>query len=423
MLRLFAGRGLTAARRRSVRAQRLRRPELQNLEDRRSCAVSVSVQPTDAEQYMLFEINQARSNPPAEAQRLLALSQTDPLVQRAAQSTDRNAFLAEMNSLPALPPLAFNPRLIAAARSQDFSMLASNRQQHSPQGFLTDPSVATADDGDALFPTGDAAWATGENIFAYSQSVQQTGLKAYVDYFEEGLILDWGNPDFGHLRNLMAPGVGEMGTVSHVPFNQIGIGILSGVQPTTPPPANPELPANQGLNVGPVLLTQEFAWSAGTQFLTGVIYQDKNSDGAYSIGEGYAGVTLSAVGDSGQGVFQTTTWGSGGYSLELPPGPYHISATGALPTTQTTEIVIGADNVGWNVRLPAPAPSGPTSMPVAPATGSQAVAPARDAARRTQVHENPSHKTPHRKQVAVAAHSIATSSKIKVHTTKNRSRH
>jgi hypothetical protein len=307
---------------------------------------------------MLFEINRARANPPAEAQRLLGLLQSDPDLQGAATETNVNGFLSQMDSLPSLPPLALNVRLIEAALDEDQNMLAANAQMHSPSGFLTNPSVATAADGQAFFSTGNAAWAIGENIFAYSQNVTRPSAASYVDYFEGGLLLDWGNPDFGHLRNLMAPGVGEAITVSHVPFNQVGIGLIMGAQPATP----------SALNVGPAILAQEFAWSAGTQFLTGVIYQDSDHNGAFSIGEGLGGVSITAVGQSGQGTYQTATWDSGGYSLELPPGPYQVSATSSAFGTRTTAVVIGVDNFEWDIALAGPVASTTpvASAPVAP---------------------------------------------------------
>jgi uncharacterized protein YkwD len=318
------------------------------------CAASFAVEPTAAEQYMLSVINRARANPPAEAQRLLLMLQTNPDLRGAAATTDASGFVAQMSNLPQLPPLAFNTRLIEAAHDHDLAMLAANAQQHSARGFLTNPSVATASDGQPYFPTGDSAWATGENIFAYSQSVTQPSPKSDVDFFEAGLLLDWGNPDFGHLRNLMAPEVGEMTSIPHVPFNQVGIGLLIGVQPG----------AAGALNVGPAILTQEFAWRAGAQFLTGDVYRDDDQDGAYSIGEGVGGVTIVATGQAGQGTFQTITWSSGGYSLELPPGPYALASTSPQSGGHTASVVIAADNSEWDIVIPASAP--PPPLVVAP---------------------------------------------------------
>src|SRR5207237_8561552 len=138
----------------------------------------------------------------------------------------------------------------------------------------------------------------------------------YVDYYEEGFLLDWGNLSFDHQKNLMAPGPGEASTASHYPFSEIGVGLMTNAVPTTPPPSNPSNPANHGLNVGPVLVTQEFGWHTGNAFLTGSVYQDTDNNQFYTPGEGLGGVTIRAVGRNGQGAFQTQTWGSGGYSLQ-----------------------------------------------------------------------------------------------------------
>ncbi|MBX6316545.1 MAG: hypothetical protein IRY99_27070, partial [Isosphaeraceae bacterium] len=163
-----------------------------------------------------------------------------------------------------------------------------------------------------------------------------------VDYYYAGLMIDWGNPDFGHLRNLMAPGPAEAGPGTHLPYREIGIGLLAGAKPSTPP-------AVPGLNVGPVLVSQEFGWRSGPAFLTGIVYQDNDGNNFYSPGEGLGGVTIQAVGQHGEGTYQVQTWHSGGYSLALPPGTYLVSATGNSPYPQTTTITIGADNVGWDV--------------------------------------------------------------------------
>ena len=50
------------------------------------------------------------------------------------------------------------------------------------------------------------------------------------------------------------------------------------------------------------------------------------------------------MGTAGQGTFQTQTWSSGGYSLQLPPGTYRVTASGSnLPNTQTRTVTIGED--------------------------------------------------------------------------------
>jgi hypothetical protein len=310
----------------------------------------LNVQPTADEQYMLELINRARADPPAEARRLLAIAQNDPLIQSMTRDWDLNGFVQRLNAMPPLPPLAFNTRLIAAARNHDSVILAENSQQHSPAGYLTNPTVGVASDGQAYFPVGEGYWATGENVFAYSGNVNRASTKDYVDYLHEGLMIDWSNPDYGHLSNIMAAGPSRA-TGSQPTFSQIGIGLLTNAYPTTSPPADPDNPVNRGLNVGPAIVTQEFGWrDTDDAMLVGVAYQDADGDRFYTPGEGLAHTTIQAVGQHGEGVYRTTSWDSGGYALALPPGDYTVTATGPnLPYSQSAVIHIGMDNVSWDL--------------------------------------------------------------------------
>ena len=317
-------------------------PDVDSLEPRELLS-GAAYQPTDQEQYMLYLVNRARQDPAAEAQRLLAIAQTDPLIQSATIGWNLTQFAAVLAATPPEPPLAFNTRLIEAARDHDAVMLATNSQIHSPRGYLTDPNVAVAADSQPYFPTQDGSWTTGENIYAYSNNVNSASLTAYVDYLYEGLMIDWGVPDFAHLQNIMAPGPGEAAQSGHVPFSEIGIGLLANAYPSAQS-------RTAGLNVGPVMVTQEFAWRTGDANLTGVVYRDTLGSGSYApVGEGLGGVTIEAVGVNGQGVYFTQTWDSGGYSLALPPGTYTVTATGNLPYPQSKTISVGADNVEWDL--------------------------------------------------------------------------
>ena len=300
--------------------------------------------PTLLDQYMLELVNRTRANPTAEGQRLLTLAQTDPLLHQATANWNLNTFYQLISSYAPEPPLAFNPRLIDAANAETGAMLTLNAQKHAPSGYLTNPGVATDTDGQAYLSVGTGSWATGENIFAYSQGVNGASATAYADFFEAGFLLDWGNPDFGHLKNILAPGPSAANLTAGVyPFSEVGIGLATNVAPTTP--------AASGNNVGPAIVTQEFGWRQGISFLTGTFYLDADRSGFYTPGEGYGGVTIRAQGTGGQGTFQTQTWASGGYSLQLPAGTYQVTATGPLPGVQATTITIGVDNVGWSVGL------------------------------------------------------------------------
>ena len=338
---------------RGARAVRLRAgrlgllPTVDVLEGRQLLSgVADAFQPTASEQYMLELINRARANPTAEGFRLVGLAQTDPLLRSATQGWDLGKFFQTISAYAAEPPLAFNTRLIAAARNWNTAMLDANSQFHSPAGYLTNANVARASDGQAYYAPGVGRTATGENIFAFSQNVDASDPRAYGNYFVAAFLLDWGNPQFGHLQNILAPGPGSWAVgAPHAPYSEVGLGLLTGVTPTAPPGAG-----NSGLNVGPALTTQEFGFRTGNPFLTGTIYNDRDADGFYTPGEGVAGVTIRATGRSGQGVFTATTWGSGGYSLALPPGLYDVTAVGNFTGGfASTAVNLGVDNVGWSV--------------------------------------------------------------------------
>ena len=333
-----------------IRSTRSLRPAIDALE-RRELLSSLPSAPTADEQYMLQLINRARANPPAEAQRLLAEAQTDPVLKNAVQGLDLSAFVREMSLAVASPPLAFNTRLIAASRDRNLAMLAANDQKHAPGGFLVDPKFGlVAGDNQVYYAVGQSSWSTGENLFAYSQNVNSSSIKDYVDYFEAGFLIDWGNPDFGHLKNILAPGPSQAAAQGEQPYSEIGIALLANAYPKTPAPANPDNAANKGFNVGPVLVTQEFAWKTGNAFLTGAVYRDSDHDDFYTPGEGFGGITIQATGLHGEGTFSATTWDSGGYSLSLPPGTYSVTASGGTASTRTVVIAIGQDNVGWDIQ-------------------------------------------------------------------------
>lgn len=339
------------------------------LEPRCLLAASASLaamEPTAAEQYMLERINQARANPAAEAQRLLRQSRQNPALRLASRTADLAGFARIVAATPPLPPLAFNPSLIAAARDQAQAMLARNAQFHAPEGYLTEPRGQAP----PYYAVPEFGWATGENVFAYTRNLPpRSTLRDRIDYLHAGLMLDWGNPDFGHLRNLLAPAPSQASaSTGRLPFSEIGIGVLTDAQPTVPPPAQPEQPANLGLNVGPVLVAQEFGWRTGEAFLTGTLSLDRDRNRFYTPGEGLGGVRITADRLDGTGSYTTTTWDSGGYSLPLPQGSYRISATASGHAFPVSTVTIGVDNVGWSVALsparwPAPRPGRPQIGP------------------------------------------------------------
>src|SRR4051812_8163887 len=265
--------------------------------------------PSPREQQMLELINRLRAHPAQELP--LILNSRDPDVQNALNffGVDRNVLAKQWASLTPEAPLAWNDTLAKSARTHTDRMLATDTQSHQLPGEANLLGrVQAAGYKDAAF--------VGENVFAFMDS---------VEHAHAGFAVDWGdgpggiqNPA-GHRENLMA-GI----------FGEVGIAIVDG---------------KAGKSTGPYLITENFGSRQSQKpFLLGVIYDDKNRDGAYTPGEALPNVTVIASGKAG--TFTTTTMSAGGDQMELPPGQYTGTATGGGLRGGATagNLVGGTDN-------------------------------------------------------------------------------
>jgi hypothetical protein len=130
-------------------------------------------------------------------------------------------------------------------------------------------------------------------------------------------------------------------------FKEVGIGIVAGSN---------YLGLGGSTAYNAVLTTQDFASSDADSdpFLTGVVFTDTANTGFYAPGEGAGGVTIDAKRASDGTVFSTTTWSSGGYSLEVPAGTYTVSASGGglSATVSHSDVVVGSLNVEEDFTTP-----------------------------------------------------------------------
>ena len=108
--------------------------------------------------------------------------------------------------------------------------------------------------------------------------------------------------------------------------------------------------------------------TANTVFITGVAYQDANSNGVYDPGEGVSGVTVTPS----KGDWYAVTSTSGGYAIPVPAnsGTYTLTATGGPLNGATATVTVGADSVKADWVLPAAAVALPPQVPVAASDGS-----------------------------------------------------
>lgn len=265
--------------------------------------------PTPDEQYMLELINRARANPTEEGIRLMDTE--DPSVQAAYSyfNINKAATKQAFTTYPQRPPLAFHPALIQAARVHTADMVANNFQGHvGSNGSTLDQRYAAV----GYVPQGQ--W--GENVSAYSNSVW---------YGHCGLNVDWGTQnqiDLGHRSNIM----NFKGAV----YTEIGIGITKtsgGLQQGT---------------VGPYVITQDFGIRT-VRYITGVVYNDKNGNGFYDVGEGLEGVRV----EPSRGTYYAVTSTSGGYAIPFTgSGSVTIVASGGpLTAPITQQASFGSDNI------------------------------------------------------------------------------
>lgn len=291
--------------------------------------------PTAQEQYLLELANQLRMDPLGEYARLIGPNgvATEAHVQLALSyfGVSTAAFQAQMARLTPAAPLAWNTALTVAADKHNALMIKTDTQAHILPGEMGifDRVV------DAGY-----AWqgqvALSENVYAY----------AYNPLFAHaGFVIDWGydaeDMRDGALRDawqVLGDGIqdpaGHRDTLMNPRYTEIGISMVA--------------ENNSATEVGPWVLTQDLGGYSGYQAqLLGVVINDRDGDGFYDIGEGLGGVTILASGANGR--FTTTSWGSGGYQMQLPAGTYTIRFQGGSGHPEYLSpaytVTIGAANV------------------------------------------------------------------------------
>lgn len=295
--------------------------------------------PTPEEQYMLELINRGRANPTEEGIRVMDTQ--DPAVQGAYQyfKIDATATKKAFSTYPQRPPLAFHDKLITAARGHSKDMDDHNFQGH------------TSSNGDELGTryskvSYSSMGMYGENVAAYSESVWHGHC---------GLMVDWGEENqkvLGHRSNLL--------NFNAAVYTEIGIGILYN---------------GQGLSsghVGPYVITQDFGIGS-SRYVTGVVYDDKNKNGFYDVGEGVPNVKVMPS----RGTYYAVTSTSGGYAFPYSGGSSLtvVASEGGLAAPVTKNITLDGNNVKLDFTASATA-QGPGAVALSkPTNNATGVAP------------------------------------------------
>ena len=229
--------------------------------------------PTALEQQMLEVVNRARMNPAAEGGILNAVNTWYSADARSRKPSFFANLVGEFAAYPAVPPLAFNAKLLQAARAHSQDMVARSFFAHvNPSG--QDPTARGAAAG---YDAG-----VGENIDGGGASTGDDILMSHFSFMVDYDNIDTTNP-IGHRQNVL-----------NSTYSEVGIGIY-------------------GARYGGKL-TQNFGAPARS-YILGVAYADTNANGAYDAGEGMGGIYVKP--DTGNWYAVTST--SGGFAIPVDP--------------------------------------------------------------------------------------------------------
>ncbi|GGY73852.1 hypothetical protein GCM10011613_18930 [Cellvibrio zantedeschiae] len=256
-----------------------------------------SRQPTAQEVLVVELINRARFDPAAEAARY-GIGLNDGIT-GAQLTADRK------------PPLAHNLFLIDSARTHSQWMLDNDIFSHTGAADSTPTERMMA--AGYVFA---GAWSSGENIAWAGTTAPTINLTQYALVHHEGLFK---SP--GHRVNILGTS-----------FREIGVGQNQGMF------------LNNGTNYLSSMLTENFARSGNSYYLSGVVYDDTNNNKFYDVGEGLERVTISTNGKS------YPVYASGAYSIPLSNGTYDLVITGGpLGSIMNYRVQINNANVKLDV--------------------------------------------------------------------------
>lgn len=267
-----------------------------------------STQPTASEQTFMYEVNRARANP--------------------AAYDSENSLGGVCSSITPSRPLALNGNLVTSARFHSSEMAQYGYFAHQSTVTGQWPNQMARNAG---YPLKSSLPNNTNNI----ESLAARGASSYnpADAVK-ALIADVGVNPPGHRYHLLAWG-DTQGYIDFTrQFKEAGAGFASG----------------QGWSGG----GSGAYWSYHTgvrdnsnhAFITGVVYDDTNSNGRYDSGEGLSGVTVNlSHWSSGQQQGSVTTSAGGGYVFQLSNGVYVLEVSGgAFSGTRWAKVTVANYN-------------------------------------------------------------------------------
>ena len=272
---------------------------------------------TAQEQLFLELTNRIRLDPQAAAQDWLSGDlNAGVAAYNAAEGTAH-----DFSALVSLPALAPDAALTTAARlhsdwmrQEDIFSHAGDPALRGHPDYPLGPSYASySSAGERMAAAGyefTGSWRWAENL-ALSASTGQIDAADAIETHVRGLF-----DSVGHRANTLDGTLRESGVGQSLgAFEQDGIAYDAS------------------------LLTHKLATAGDTLFVTGVIYDDADGDGAYDVGEGTGGAQVTVAG------MVTESWAAGGYVAALPQsGPVAVTFD-APGGPVTVSVPTGGENV------------------------------------------------------------------------------
>ncbi len=301
--------------------------------------------PSPIAQEILEYANRARSNPAAEAVRLVETQDSSVRNAYTFFEVDLDVFTNEMNQIAPKPPLAWSAALINAAAAHSQRMADNDEQTHARPGGIS----LLKDFENHGYDLSQLGGRVGENVFAYAEGAWHSHAGwmvdwGYADLNDDGYVDvdDQGNPvksvdgmqtSRGHRKNILNEPT--QFNPQGLPYREVGIAIVAEDNPQT--------------TVGPLVITQEFGTRGSLNFLTGVVYNDLDGDQTYDAGEGVSGVEIRLS----EGDWYAVTTESGGYTIPIYglTGAVTITATGGdLEDSMSLRVVLTEENRKVDIR-------------------------------------------------------------------------
>ncbi|MFN3193026.1 MAG: Ig-like domain-containing protein [Aureliella sp.] len=306
---------------RPSRGPRLSRVEV--LEDRRLMAFN----PTADEQHFLQLMNRFRTDPRGEFSRLIStaspIKARDSVIQPDLDfaNVNGNTLRTELNRLSPTHPLTWNEAISNYTVGHNQKIIDRGVHFHSNTTERRETLIANGVD----FRIVQGEKINSEIVFGYAKSVNHL----YASY-----VIDWRRGGPGG----MVDGRGHRVAIHNPDFEQVGTDVRNYTGSTGNPPL--------GSKVNTAILANI---ENPPVYVTGAIFEDKNSTGWYEAGEGLRNVSFVFTDQDGK-EYRTNGLTAGGYQIELPAGTYSAVATGGgmKYTQRMSNIVVNDVNVWQN---------------------------------------------------------------------------